>query len=240
MAATFATFSLEGDKLPADVAVTRFEAVEAISTPYTVEVALRDRWTPRSGSTTACAAGCCLRSSTPRARSGYYDGIVDRAGFAHLAGEAPTSRSASGPRWPRSRTARTAASSRSKIDRRRRQDDLRRTPGVDKVEWRLPAAYEPREFIVQYRESQLNFVQRLLEDEGIFYFFRHKADGHTIDLADDPGRLRASDERPPVSFAHGARAACPGACRSPSFTRDARAAHERRAPPRLRLREAAT
>ncbi len=37
-AATFATFSLEGDKLPADVAVTRFEAVEAISTPYAVEV----------------------------------------------------------------------------------------------------------------------------------------------------------------------------------------------------------
>jgi type VI secretion system secreted protein VgrG len=41
-----------------------------------------------------------------------------------------------------------------------------------------------REFCVQYRESDLNFVQRLLEEEGIFYFFKHEADKHTLVLAD--------------------------------------------------------
>ena len=32
-----------------------------------------------------------------------------------------------------------------------------------------------REYCVQYRESDFNFVSRLMEDEGIYYFFRHSA-----------------------------------------------------------------
>ena len=39
-------------------------------------------------------------------------------------------------------------------------------------------AYPPREYCVQYRESDLDFVQRLMEHEGIFYHFDH-ADGDT-------------------------------------------------------------
>jgi type VI secretion system secreted protein VgrG len=42
----------------------------------------------------------------------------------------------------------------------------------------------PREFCVQYLESDWNFVQRLLEEEGIFYFFVHEEDKHTLVLAD--------------------------------------------------------
>jgi type VI secretion system secreted protein VgrG len=55
-----------------------------------------------------------------------------------------------------------------------------------RVEWKLYEDYHPREYVVQYRESELAFVQRLLEDEGIFFFFRHAADGHVLVLADDP------------------------------------------------------
>jgi type VI secretion system secreted protein VgrG len=44
--------------------------------------------------------------------------------------------------------------------------------------------YRDRRSCVQYRESDLNFVQRLLEDEGIYYFFRHANDDHTMILAD--------------------------------------------------------
>ncbi len=38
----------------------------------------------------------------------------------------------------------------------------------DKVEWRLRSTYAPRDFLCQYRETEMNFVHRLLEDEGIF------------------------------------------------------------------------
>ena len=49
---------------------------------------------------------------------------------------------------------------------------------------RLSGSYTPRDYCVQYRETDLNFISRLLEDEGIFYFFEHTADKHTMVLAD--------------------------------------------------------
>jgi type VI secretion system secreted protein VgrG len=49
----------------------------------------------------------------------------------------------------------------------------------------LKATYLQREYCVQYQESAFDFVSRLLEDEGIFYFFEHQADKHTLVLADD-------------------------------------------------------
>lgn len=49
--------------------------------------------------------------------------------------------------------------------------------------------YRPRTYCVQYQESDFNFVSRLLEAEGICYFFQHQADKHTLLLADAPGLL---------------------------------------------------
>ncbi|MEX2530038.1 MAG: type VI secretion system tip protein TssI/VgrG [Gemmatimonadota bacterium] len=42
----------------------------------------------------------------------------------------------------------------------------------------------PREYIVQYDETDWDFVSRWLEAEGIFYFFEHSEQGHTLVLAD--------------------------------------------------------
>jgi type VI secretion system secreted protein VgrG len=44
--------------------------------------------------------------------------------------------------------------------------------------------YEKREYCVQYRESELQFVSRLLEHEGIYYYFEFDADKHTLVLTD--------------------------------------------------------
>ncbi|SRR5579875_743170 len=49
----------------------------------------------------------------------------------------------------------------------------------------LYGSYSPREYCVQYRESSLDFVSRLLEEEGIFYYFKHSADKHELVLADN-------------------------------------------------------
>ncbi len=48
----------------------------------------------------------------------------------------------------------------------------------------LSNTYKPRNYCVQYRETDFNFVSRLMEYEGIFYFFEHKQDKHTLVIAD--------------------------------------------------------
>jgi type VI secretion system secreted protein VgrG len=56
--------------------------------------------------------------------------------------------------------------------------------GYPDFELRLQRTYNPREYCVQYRESNLNFVSRLMEEEGIFYFFEHDDRGHKMILGD--------------------------------------------------------
>jgi len=51
----------------------------------------------------------------------------------------------------------------------------------------LKGTYAARTYCVQYRETDFNFVSRLLEEEGIFYYFRHGEDKHELVLADKPG-----------------------------------------------------
>lgn len=48
---------------------------------------------------------------------------------------------------------------------------------------------KPREYCVQYGESHFNFVCRLMEEEGIFYYFKHDAGGDTLVLADNSQTL---------------------------------------------------
>ena len=49
----------------------------------------------------------------------------------------------------------------------------------------LKGTYDKREYCVQYNETAFNFVSRLMEDEGIFYFFEHQDGVHTLVLGDD-------------------------------------------------------
>ena len=57
-------------------------------------------------------------------------------------------------------------------------------------ESRLVGEYPRREYTVQYRETHLDFVSRLLEEEGIFYFFRHEESRHVLVLADSPSGVK--------------------------------------------------
>jgi type VI secretion system VgrG family protein len=54
----------------------------------------------------------------------------------------------------------------------------------DRFEFSLKGSYPKREFCVQYRESNLDFISRLLEEEGIYYFFEHTSKGHKMVMAD--------------------------------------------------------
>ncbi|WP_431257438.1 type VI secretion system Vgr family protein [Roseateles chitinivorans] len=55
---------------------------------------------------------------------------------------------------------------------------------VARHEFKLMRAYRPWTYCVQYRETDFNFVARLLENEGIYWYFTHDESGHTLVLTD--------------------------------------------------------
>jgi len=55
--------------------------------------------------------------------------------------------------------------------------------GLD-VKYDLLADYYERDYCVQYRESDFDFASRLMEEEGIYYFFTHSENGHQLVLSD--------------------------------------------------------
>src|SRR5438128_8163333 len=58
--------------------------------------------------------------------------------------------------------------------------------GLD-AKFNLQGAFEPRDYCVQYRETDFNFACRLMEEEGIYYFFKHTERSHKLVLANTPG-----------------------------------------------------
>lgn len=50
--------------------------------------------------------------------------------------------------------------------------------------------YTSLDYCVQYRETDFNFVSRLMEQNGIYYFYKHASDGHTLILADDSTQVK--------------------------------------------------
>jgi type VI secretion system secreted protein VgrG len=53
-------------------------------------------------------------------------------------------------------------------------------------DFQLQGQYEYREYCVQYRETDFDFASRLMEEEGIYYFFEHSKSGHKMIIADTP------------------------------------------------------
>jgi len=56
---------------------------------------------------------------------------------------------------------------------------------------KLHGSFQQREYCVQYRETTFNFISRLMQEEGIFYFFEHEADKHSLVLANNPSELKS-------------------------------------------------
>ena len=76
--------------------------------------------------------------------------------------------------------------------------------GFSDFEDALSRPYREWEYCVQYRETSFDFVSRLMEQEGIYYFFRHEKDRHVLVLAD----------------AYGAHTTVPGYASVPYYPKD--------------------
>jgi type VI secretion system secreted protein VgrG len=57
--------------------------------------------------------------------------------------------------------------------------------GLD-VTYEIQGTFHPRDYCVQYRETDFNFASRLMEEEGIYYFFKHTKDEHRMVVANTP------------------------------------------------------
>ncbi len=56
--------------------------------------------------------------------------------------------------------------------------------GFTDIEDRLSGGYRTWEYCVQYRETAFNFISRLMEQEGIYYYFEHEPTKHKLVLCD--------------------------------------------------------
>ncbi len=65
-----------------------------------------------------------------------------------------------------------------------------RDNGFDLIDDRLESTYREWPYCVQYRETDFNFVSRLMEQEGIYFFFSHDGGKHKLVLADAHGSHR--------------------------------------------------
>jgi len=199
MATPLSQFSLAGDLLPGDVETDRFEAVEGISEPYTVVVSFTTQ--SKSFRVEDCLRQrLCLCVVDAAGNTRFYDGVVDQARFVGLV-------KARRHFEVRLRPALAALAHREgcRIFQEKTiiqviQTIFQEAGFGDQVEWRNTKEYEPREFIVQYNESHLNFVSRLMEEAGLFYFFHHTVDGHQMIIGDGPSCFGAEDGAERVAF----------------------------------------
>jgi type VI secretion system secreted protein VgrG len=79
-------------------------------------------------------------------------------------------------------------------------DILRKVFNSFQVKYELQETYEPRNYCVQYRETDFDFASRLMEEEGIFYFFEHKDGQHQMIIADTPQSHRDCPGKSTIPF----------------------------------------
>jgi type VI secretion system secreted protein VgrG len=61
----------------------------------------------------------------------------------------------------------------------------------------------PLDYCVQYRETDFNFVSRLMEQDGVFYFFEHTEDKHTLVLADSNSVFKGCPGKSSIQYEEG-------------------------------------
>ena len=79
-------------------------------------------------------------------------------------------------------------------------DILKKVFAGFQVKHELQERYEPRNYCVQYRETDFDFASRLMEEEGIYYYFEHKDGMHQMIVADTPQSHRDCPTKSTIPF----------------------------------------
>lgn len=199
MGASFLALSVKGPAMsdfitiassviPSSAKVIGFRGVEAISRPYEIEIFFQLKGDDVGELDLADAIGAKTRLVLDRALDDmppfYFAGILAVVEMLHAADEYALFRAVLVPRLHQ-----LGLSRHSRIFTKMSVPDvieaILKDNGFsgDDYELRLNA-YEPEEHITQYRESDLDFISRWMEREGIFYFFEHGEEGDKLVLCD--------------------------------------------------------
>ena len=64
----------------------------------------------------------------------------------------------------------------------------------------LSGSYAKREYTVQYRETDFAFISRIMEEEGIYYYFEHKDGKHTLKLVDSESGHKKLENKASIAY----------------------------------------
>lgn len=78
--------------------------------------------------------------------------------------------------------------------------EIFRDHGFSDFQLKLNSSYDPLEYCVQYRETDFNFVSRLLEQAGIYYYFKHENGKHTLILADSASAHQVNPKYDEITY----------------------------------------
>jgi type VI secretion system secreted protein VgrG len=197
MAAGRVAFRLKlGTLSEAELVVRRVDGREGLSEPYGFEV----EFSPASGRALEVAdvlgQEALLRMERPTGQARLVHGEATRLELREVAAGQPRYRVTLGPRLHR-----LARAERSRVYQGKTVPEIAQQVlsehGAD-ARSSLSGAYLKREYVIQHRETDLGFVSRLLEDEGIWYRFEHAESGHTVVLGDGPGAWVGAGAELPV------------------------------------------
>ncbi len=160
-----------------------FSGREAISEPFHFELRMRSTQVALAASSIV-GQSATVTVQTPGGSARYFNGIVTR--FAQVGADAAHGyySAALAPRlWlARLGSDRAIYQNLSALDI---VQQVLSSFGVT-VKPSTTGTYAVREYCVQYDESPFDFISRLMEEEGIFYFFTFANGSHTMVLADGP------------------------------------------------------
>ena len=70
----------------------------------------------------------------------------------------------------------------------------------EQYKFSLTGSYDKVEYCVQYRETDFNFISRLMEHNGIFYYFTHEKGKHTMVLGDSDAEHQPCPNQASVNY----------------------------------------
>lgn len=170
--------ALKGDKL----FLERFSLTEQLGRLFQIEVELGSE-NPAIKFDDVVGTNATIRLELPEKKTRFFNGFISRfvqteqqRNYAHY-------RATLVPwLWFLTRTADCRIFQKKKVPDI--IEEVFKAQGFNDFKPSLSGSYDEWEYCVQYRETDFNFVSRLMEQEGIYYFFQHENGKHTLVLAD--------------------------------------------------------